>query len=220
MSRLVQQGTAAHGAGKGPGRSQGRARSAFGLALGLLALLSGCKHAGAYTWVDQVAPEPEASEYQIVRGDTLSVRVFGQEGMSARARVREDGKISLPFLQDVQVVGYTPPVLAQQLQTRLKDYFANPVVTVALEEPRPFTVSVMGEVARPGLVQVERSNPGVLPALASAGGLTPFADHDAIFVLRPGSPPRRIRFKYEALTTAEGRAAAFRLQSGDVVVVE
>ena len=199
-------------------RRQGFARVA--LAAALLALLGGCKHAGPYTWVDEVPAEPEVAEYQIMRGDTLSVRVFGQEAMSSRSRVREDGKISLPFLQDVEVVGYTPPVLAAQLQTRLKDFFANPVVTVALEEPRPFTVSVMGEVARPGMVQLERANPGLLPALASAGGLTPFADKDAIFVLRAGTPPRRIRFKYESLTTTEGRAATFRLQSGDVVVVE
>ncbi len=190
------------------------------LAAALVALLGGCKHTGAFTWVDEVPVEPVAAEYQIVRGDTLSVRVWGQDGMSARTRVRDDGKISLPFLHDVEVAGYTPPVLAQQLQTRLKDFLANPVVTISLEEPRPFTVSVMGEVSRPGVVQLERSNPGVLPALASAGGLTPFADRDAIFVLRPGNPPQRIRFRDEALTTTEGRAATFRLQSGDVVVVE
>lgn len=190
------------------------------LAAALLALLGGCRHTGAFTWVDDVPVEPAVAEYQIVRGDTLSVRVWGQDGMSARTRVRDDGKISLPFLHDVEVAGYTPPVLAQQLQTRLKDFLANPVVTISLEEPRPFTVSVMGEVSRPGVVQLERSNPGVLPALASAGGLTPFADRDAIFVLRPGNPPQRIRFRYEALTTTEGRAATFRLQSGDVVVVE
>ena len=196
-----------------------RVGCALAVALAVLAL-GGCKHQGAYVWADEVEPSSEPDGYVIHSGDTLSVRVWGQDGMSARARVREDGKISLPFLHDVQVVGYTPPVLAQQLQTRLKDFLANPVVTISLEEQRPFTISVLGEVARPGPAQLERGNAGLLPALAAAGGLTPFADRDSLYVLRPGNPPRRIRFRYDSLTRSEGAAASFRLQSGDVLVVE
>src|SRR5687767_9484978 len=111
MTRWVQQRQAGVGV-----RERGTAaRLRLVLAVGALALLGGCRHAGPFVWVDEVAPEPEQADYVILRGDTLSVRVWGQDGMSARARVREDGKISLPFLHDVQVVGYTPPVLAQQL---------------------------------------------------------------------------------------------------------
>jgi len=83
-------------------------------------------------------------------------------------------------------------------------------------------VAVLGEVVRPGNYQLE-SNSGVLQALAIAGGATPFADRDRIMVLRQkpdGSGAQRIRFKYSSLTQLEGRAATFRLQGGDVVVVE
>jgi len=34
------------------------------------------------------------------------------------------------------------------------------------------------------------------------------------------SPPLRVRFRYRSLLSAEGRAAAFLLRDGDVVVVE
>jgi len=61
---------------------------------------------------------------------------------------------------------------------------------------------------------------GVLSALAAAGGLTEFAGKEAIFVLRPGNPPKRVRFRYEALAHGEGRSGAFRLKDGDTVVVE
>lgn len=80
-------------------------------------------------------------------------------------------------------------------------------------------ISVLGEVARPGVFSLE-PGAGVLEALASAGGATEFADRGRIFVLRRRGerPPLRIRFSWARL--AEGGGAAFALADGDVVMVE
>jgi polysaccharide export outer membrane protein len=196
------------------------------LLAGVLALAAGCSHLGDYVWVDDLK-EPSASgesEYLIAPGDVLNVRVFNQEGMSGRARVRTDGKISLPFLNDVEAAGHTPPALAARLQIRLKEFINNPVVTVSLEEAGPIQVSVLGEVAHPGAYAVHPRS-SVLHALAAAGGLTQYASGDRIFVLRRGAagakpPLLRVRFRYESLAHADGRAAAFRMRDGDVLVVE
>jgi polysaccharide export outer membrane protein len=192
----------------------------------VLALAAGCSHVGDYVWADDLSepPHPTDAEYVIAPGDVLGVRVFNQEGMSGRARVRPDGKISLPFVNDVEAAGQTPAALARRLQSRLKEFINNPVVTVSLEEAGPIQVSVLGEVTHPGVFPVV-SGANVLQALAAAGGLTAFADRDRIFVLRKtpaGSktPLVRIRFTYEKLARAEGHSAAFRLRDGDVVVVE
>lgn len=186
----------------------------------------GCGHVGQFVWVDGYSDPsgPGRDAYTIAPGDLISVRVWNQEGMSARARVRDDGKISLPFLNDVPVAGVEPGTLAQRLQTQFKTFIVNPVVTVALEEEAPFEVSVLGEVMKPGVYRLDRSA-GVLKGLATAGGLTLTAGRDRIFVIRypPGSEnrqPTRIRFTYGALTQIEGAAAKFRLRSGDLVVVE
>lgn len=178
---------------------------------------------GTYVPVEQFPVPPAETEYRIAPGDVLAVRVWNQESMSnPHARVREDGKISVPFLQDVEVAGATPAEISQRLQTRLKTYVQNPVVTITVEELRPLRVSVLGLVARPGQYELER-NAGVLSALAAAGGLTDFAHRDAIFVLRSGAEakgPTRIRFRYSSLTGGERPAASFRLRAGDVVVAE
>ena len=190
----------------------------------LLALaLSGCKHdPGVFIAVDDfVAPSMADVEYVIRPGDVLNVRVFQQDNMSARARVRGDGKISLPFLNDVTAAGFSPVVLGAQLQTRLKDFINNPVVTVSLEEVRQLSVSVLGEVPRPGIYNLE-VGAGVLQALAAAGGFTNFAARD-IFVMRPShstDKPQRIRFDFDKLQRAEGKAASFNLRSGDILIVE
>jgi polysaccharide export outer membrane protein len=189
--------------------------------LGLAAALS-CSHVGPFVWVNDYAAPADAEagrEYQIAPGDLLSVRVYLQEGMTTRERVRHDGRISLPMIGDVQAAGRSPSVLAEQIQSRLKAYINKPVVTVTVEETRPLAVPVLGEVARPGQYNLEKGA-GVLDALAAAGGFTDFAHRDRIFVLRRQPALVRIRFTFEELSRGQGRAIAFRLQPGDAVVVE
>lgn len=185
-------------------------------------LLVACKHPGVYTAVDDfIAPSASDAEYVIRPGDVLNVRVFQQDNMSAKARVRGDGKISLPFLNDVTAAGFSPVVLGAQLQTRLKDFINNPVVTVSLEEVRQLSVSVLGEVPHPGIYNLE-VGAGVLQALAAAGGFTNFATRE-MFVMRPSHTaenPQRIRFDYERLQRADGKAASFTLRHGDTLLVE
>jgi polysaccharide export outer membrane protein len=181
--------------------------------------------AGKFVWVDdyQAPVEPAAAYkgYVLGAGDVINVRVFNQDQMSAKERVRPDGKVSLPFLNDVVVAGYTPQVLSAQLQTRLKDFINTPVVTVTVEEPRGVSVSVAGEVMKPGLYSVE-NGAGVLQALLAAGGITDYGGRDRIYVLRPKplESPARIRFSYRALVRGEGRAPLFQLKPGDTIVVE
>ncbi|MBK7857912.1 MAG: polysaccharide biosynthesis/export family protein [Archangiaceae bacterium] len=162
------------------------------------------------------------TDYVISPGDVISVKVFQQDAVSTRGKVRVDGMFSLPLVNELPAAGRTPTQLAVEISAKLKAFINNPVVTVALEEPRPLTVSVLGEVTRPGVTTLE-SGAGVMEAIAAAGGITDFAHLEGLFVLRrlAGKPqPIRIRFTWEALSRGEGAAGRFQLQPGDVVVVE
>src|SRR3954447_2402890 len=122
-----------------------------------------CAH-GRYTWVDSFPEPEELSGYALAPGDVISVKVLGHDELSsAKTRVRTDGKISLPGVQDVEVSSRTPEELAALLTEKLKPFLSSPVVTVTLEEMRPFNVSVMGEVTRPGVYPLE-PGAGVLQA--------------------------------------------------------
>lgn len=194
------------------------------LLAGLAYLLSGCVSPGRFVWADDYDQRAEPAEaYLLAPGDVISVRVLGQEEASARGlKVRADGKVTLPLVGDVLVSDQSPDAAAKLLQERLRSLFQNPTVTVSVDEPRPFTVAVLGEVTRPGNYVLETGS-GVLQALAGAGGLTQYAHEDMIYVLRKTAPeaaPVRIRFTYPALSRAEGAAATFRLRPRDVVVVE
>lgn len=174
-----------------------------------------------FVWVDEwrdLGPDAKG-EYVIGIGDLLNVLVWDQEKMSARVRVRSDGFVSLPFLDDVPVAGMTPVTLARSLEGRLKQFIVTPQVTVVVEEAKPLSVSVLGQVNQPGLFTLD---PGasVAQALAAAGGLKDFARRDRIFLLRSGSGSARVRMTYEDVTAGTGPAFSLRLRTGDVVVVE
>ncbi len=187
------------------------------LLFALVAAPLGCASA-PYVSVNDLPEDAAGHEYLIATGDMLNVRVFNEENMSTRARVRNDGRIAVPLLGDVMVRNRTPSDVSKELNARFKAYVVSPVVTITVEETQPTSVSVLGEVTKPGIYTVDRSS-GVLQALAAAGGLTEYASNSGIYVVRR-DPSARIRFSFAGLTDADSRAASFRLRTGDVVVVE
>ena len=189
------------------------------LALGCASALA-CADLGKFVWVRDY-PEVEQSDkaYVLAPDDVIQVKVFNQPDISTKARIRQDGKISLPLLNDVDAAGYTPAVLGQQLETRLKDFIKLPAVTVSLEETRVAKIFVTGLVAKPGRVVLEPGS-GVLQVLILSGGLTEEAHGDRIFVMRGVNPSQRIRLRWEDLVRGDPASLKFKLQSGDVIVVE
>jgi polysaccharide export outer membrane protein len=178
---------------------------------------SGCGPSGAYVWAQDVPAQAPPGDYLIRDGDVLLFRVVNQDAMQTRARVRTDGKVALPLLGDVDVRGKRPSALRAELEARLKEFIVAPSVTVNVEELGPIPISVMGEVARAGNFALEPGST-ISQALAAAGGLTDFASHDRIFLLRK-QPPMRVRFSYDSISQGD-TPARFTLHDGDVIVVE
>ncbi len=189
----------------------------------LLALgVAGCAGSGNYVWVQELPPDAfvqPATEYLIRDGDLVNVRVFGQEPLSTRARVRSDGRIAMPAIGDVDVRGKRPSALRAELEARLKDYVNSASVTVTVEEFQPINVSVLGEVQKQGTYAVDPRTT-VAQVLAAAGGLTDYASRDGLFVVRKSPRPLRIRFTYNDVRRGDPRASSFTLQAGDLLVVE
>jgi polysaccharide export outer membrane protein len=149
----------------------------------------------------------------------VDVRVLGQEQLSARVRVRSDGQVTLPFLNDIQADGQTPDALRTLVEQKLKAYVNMPVVTVGVDKATPAPISILGEVARTGKHPYE-ADMGLLEAVALAGGLSEYAHKDRLFVLRGQPTPTRIRFDFRQLLRGEGSGPAFVLQPGDIIVAE
>ena len=180
--------------------------------------LGGCGPTGPYVWASRVPTS--SGEARIIRpGDRLQIVVHGQESMSGEFEVRPGGEFVLPVAGRFRTVGLTTAGLASELQKRLAGILAKPYVTVVIAARKAATVTVLGEVRQPGRYEL-RDGDGVLEALARAGGFTPFADEDALFVVRRGQQSPRVRFKYADLVAGVPSSLNYELVDGDILVVE
>ncbi len=122
-------------------------------------------------------------EYAIGPGDLLRITVYDNPDLTTETRVSNDGKITFPLVGEIQVNGSTAFDLEKKISKLLADgYIVKPQVSVFIEEYRSKKVSVLGEVAKPGLV-VLRGAYSLMEAISDAGGITPNAG-DMLFIQR------------------------------------
>lgn len=130
--------------------------------------------AGRWGEANQAASaRPEALSPLIGGGDLLKVRVFGVNDFDEEARVSSWGKISLPLIGEVKVAGLTTEQAQAVIAQRLIDgnFMLHPQVLVFEKEYATQGVSVMGEVAKPGIYPLLGSHT-VFDFLSMAGGTT------------------------------------------------
>jgi polysaccharide export outer membrane protein len=163
------------------------------------------------------APQDQ-STYVIGANDVIMVTVFKDSTESGSLIVRPDGMISLPLLNDVPAAGKTPMQLSADLANRLKKFMTDPNVTVTVVGVNSKTVFLIGQVGHIGPLQIS-AGMTVLQAIASAGGLTPYANARKIYILRgPQGAQKKILFDYKkALKTGDMQGVI--LVPGDTVVV-
>jgi polysaccharide export outer membrane protein len=150
--------------------------------------------------------------------DVLTVTVWKEPSLSGNLLVRPDGMISMSLLGDVQASGMTPLQLANQIAAKLKKYIQDPNVSVVLTQINSKKVFLLGEVQKRGPVDM---TPGmtVLQAIASAGGLTDFANTKKIYILRDeAGNHQKIPVRYKEALKGNSELNLV-LKSGDTIVV-
>jgi len=165
-----------------------------------------------------VASAIAADSYVIGPSDILTVTVWKEPALSGNLLVRPDGMISMSLLGDVQASGMTPLQLANQIAARLKKYIQDPNVSVVLTQINSKKVFLLGEVQKKGPVDM---TPGmtVLQAIASAGGLTDFADSKKIYILRDeAGSHQKIPVRYKEALRGNSELNIV-LKTGDTIVV-
>ncbi len=169
---------------------------------------------------DQEARDTFVRSYRVGPGDLLEIKVFEVDELNQTVRVSEDGSITLPLLQRVEVEGLTQQGVAQRLADLLQEKFVkNPQVTVFIKEYKSKQVAVIGAVEKPGSYEVVgRKN--LLQIISQAGGFSADAA-DRIFVLRdgPAGKSESIPIDLEELLIKGNQALNIPIEPNDVINV-
>lgn len=144
--------------------------------------------------------DPQSNAIPIINGYTVSER----------------GSIQLPVIGEVAVAGKTIDQTRTHIYQLVGEYFQNAFVKVHLLS---FTVSVLGEVARPGQYTVYKDRVNLLDGIALGGDLLPSANRRNVHLLRheQGVVTRYpINLQQDSLFSAP----YFYLQPDDIIYVE
>lgn len=162
---------------------------------------------------------PSGPAYRIGIDDELQISVWREPELSGPVVVRPDGMITLPLVDDLNVVGQTTKQLQALLTEKLKPFVNEPQVTVIVRSIRSRKVYLMGQVPRPGAYPIS-DRTTVMQLLAQAGGLNPFAKTSSIYVLRHQNGREiRIPFNYKHALKGVPEREEVILTPGDMIVV-
>jgi polysaccharide biosynthesis/export protein len=159
----------------------------------------------------------QAQGYTVGAADELQVSVWGLKDLSADAVVLPDGTISLPLIGQVKVAGLDLQHVQETLSQRYAEFILEPRVTVVVRNLGTITVSIVGDVNKPGPVALVRRSKA-LDAIAAAGGLIKGGAADQAQIVRGSG--QVIPLDDLQATLRGDEQANPPLEPGDVLVVK
>ena len=156
---------------------------------------------------------PEASgPFNLFRGAAEG----GMRPQQVDYLVDQAGEIDFPVIGKLKIEGLSPDELRNLLRDRLSDYLKDPIINIRL---RNFTVTILGEVNRPGTYPVSGEQITILEALGLAGDLTIRGVRENVLVIRDFNGTKvynRIDLRSKNMV----KSPIYYLTQNDVVYVE
>nr|WP_319393048.1 polysaccharide biosynthesis/export family protein [uncultured Desulfobacter sp.] len=165
------------------------------------------------------AETPSDGDYKIGIGDVLQVTTWKEEDLTFDSVfVRNDGKITIPLLDDIQAAGRTTMELKKVIETGLAEFVEAPTVTVTLANPGSQRYYILGEVIGVGEYPLIKKLT-VVQAFALAKGFTEWASKDEIILYRrDNGKEQMIKIDYDDIT--DGKLGNdIQLKADDIIIV-
>ena len=177
--------------------------------------------------------EGDMLEIIVTALDDLAVKPFnrttmqrtGEEGNAGATRlgdnqyqVTSDGYISFPVLGNVYCKGMTKQQLKTELDSRLKQYLTDPVVTV---RHLNFNISILGDVGSPGQKTSSTERLNIFQALALAGDMRDSANRTNVKLIRYSEESGKdITYNLDLSEASIVNSPYYYLQQNDILYVE
>jgi polysaccharide biosynthesis/export protein len=158
--------------------------------------------------------------YRLGPRDTIAIVVQRFADFNVQAVIDPEGNITHPILGKVPIQGLTIEQAQERIRQQVDRFIINPVVLVSLTNQRPVQVTIVGEIAKPGLYPLALA-PQLSAALLAGGGTRENADLRTVMVRRllpDGSTKEEAFNLFNALK--EGTALPNpNLQDGDTIFI-
>jgi len=164
----------------------------------------------------QSTPALVNSNVKLGIGDLVEVNVFGVPELSTRSRISNGGDVYLPLIDYVHVVDLTVKEAQNLIQKLLEDggFVRQPHVSIYINEAASQSVTVLGEVNRPGSYTTigERR---LFDVISAAGGLNDKAGRNVVIEHRDGQKVQLIL----SINLADDDKSNVVILPGDTIIV-
>ena len=149
---------------------------------------------------------------------TVNAGVSSTSGVTGGYLVDETGVVKIPLIGTIKAAGLTKRELAGKITDNIlsKKLAIDPIVTVRIIN---YKITVLGEVARPGVITVPNEKITLPEALGQAGDLTIYGKRDNVLLIREVGGVRtmkRINLNNDNLFNKD----VYNLQNEDIIYVE
>lgn len=130
--------------------------------------------------------------------------------------IDRDGEIDFPVIGKIKMVGLSSEEVRVMLREKLSDFLKDPIINIRLKN---FSVTILGEVNRPGTYQVNGEQITILEALGLATDMTIKGQRENVLVIRDFNGTKV--YNRIDLTSKEAmKSPVYYLTQNDVVYVE
>ncbi len=152
-------------------------------------------------------------------GSVIDITVQNHAELSGRFTVADNGTIEYSFMADQSVVNMATSDLQNDITLKLVRYIENPLVLVSLVDRPEISVTVLGQVIKPGPVKVY-AGASVQEVIVAAGGPLPTADYDSVKIIRRNGTDRTaLWFDMKSFLRSGSMDGMPKLQQDDVVIL-
>jgi len=156
------------------------------LAIAIALACAGCgdRDVQVSAFIHDHEAQVSASDYRVQPPDSIEISAAAAPEIDGEVQtVRQDGKVSLRLIGEVEVAGMTPVEISRKLESLLSAYYRDPKVSVRLGDTESKKFYVFGQVGGRGAYKYTGRDT-VLTAIAAARP-TPIACLDLVRIIRP-----------------------------------
>ena len=144
-----------------------------------------------------------------------NLNVMGQQQLQSYL-VDEYGFIDFPVLGRIKALGKTTQELKEELKRNLLKYIKDPIINIRIQN---FSISVIGEVNRPGTFTIANERINILQAISLAGDFTEYGVRKDVLVIREKENGHKEYHKIDFTSKSLLTSPYYFLKQNDVVIV-
>lgn len=168
-------------------------------------------------FADNALPLKEPTAEKLQPGSKLQITVYREEDLSDIYEIDPAGNLTFPLIGNISAAGLELEKFRNQLSEKLKTYLVNPQVSIARSDGGVKSISILGNVTKPGAYDYSQGST-LMRLISAAGGFAESANKRKIKIIRIIDQHKKVII-VNGLNVIDGKEDDPKIEPGDIIFV-